>query len=186
VPVYLAYHESPIGEPCFYGYTTVGQKVEWMRANPQVCVEVDEAENCICWRSVIAFGRYEELPDMLEADVGYPHARYAGHHSEIVPDERSQSAERLLAYRLLQAQALWWEPASTVRAALAHRNSADSFVPIFYKIFVDRVTGYDATPDICAADSSVDATSPVRRFGRLRSALKQLCRGRRPQALSDK
>jgi uncharacterized protein len=39
VPVYLAYHEPSEGEACFYGFTTVGQKVDWMRANPLVCVE---------------------------------------------------------------------------------------------------------------------------------------------------
>ena len=42
VPVYLAYHQPARGEPCLYGFTTQGQKVEWMRANPLVCVEVDE------------------------------------------------------------------------------------------------------------------------------------------------
>ena len=27
---------------CLYGFTTPGQKVEWMRANPLVCVEVKQ------------------------------------------------------------------------------------------------------------------------------------------------
>jgi len=107
VPVYLAYHEPSIGEACLYGYTTLGQKVEWMRANPQVCVEVDEVMSCTRWMSVIGFGHYEELPDMPEPDVGHPPARQAGHYYEIVPDEPSQAAERLLAYQLLQTQALW-------------------------------------------------------------------------------
>jgi nitroimidazol reductase NimA-like FMN-containing flavoprotein (pyridoxamine 5'-phosphate oxidase superfamily) len=185
VPVYLAYHESPVGEPYLYGYTTVGQKVEWMRANPQVCVEVDEVTSCTHWTSVIVFGRYEELPDLPELNVGHPPER-AGHYYEIVPDEPSQAAERLLAYELLQTQALWWEPASTARAALAHGDSAVPFVPIFYKISIDRVTGHEATSDTCAADSSVHPMPSVRRFNRLRSALRQVCRGWRPQALSDK
>ena len=42
VPVYLAFYESPTREACFYGFTSEGQKVEWMRANPRVCVEVDD------------------------------------------------------------------------------------------------------------------------------------------------
>src|SRR5688572_22040571 len=46
-----------------YGFTTVGQKVEWMRANPKVCLEVDERTNSEQWMSVIVFGAYEELPD---------------------------------------------------------------------------------------------------------------------------
>ena len=37
VPFAFAYHQNFI-----YGFTTVGQKVDWMRANPLVCVEADE------------------------------------------------------------------------------------------------------------------------------------------------
>src|ERR1035438_8576432 len=60
VPVYLAYQEA---SGCFFGFTTPGQKVEWMRANPLVCVEVDKIVADDQWVSVIAFGRYEELPE---------------------------------------------------------------------------------------------------------------------------
>src|SRR5450631_2353862 len=60
VPVHLAYDEA---SGCLYGFTTPGQKVEWMRANPQVCVEVDEIAAYDQWVSVIAMGHYEELPE---------------------------------------------------------------------------------------------------------------------------
>jgi nitroimidazol reductase NimA-like FMN-containing flavoprotein (pyridoxamine 5'-phosphate oxidase superfamily) len=186
VPVYLAYHEPSVGEPCFYGYATVGQKVEWMRANPQVCIEVDEVTSYNRWTSVIAFGRYQELPDTSEPDVGYPPARHAGSHYQIVPDEQPQAAERLFAYQILQSQALWWEPASTARAALADCDPAVSYVPILYKISIDRVTGHEATPDTSSADSPVNPMLPSRRFGRLRSALRQIGRGWRPHAPSAK
>ena len=58
VPVIYAYD----GE-CVYAVTTEGQKVAMMRANPSVCVEVDEydADGRGGWRSVIAQGGYEEL-----------------------------------------------------------------------------------------------------------------------------
>ena len=52
VPVYLAYDEA---SGCLYGFTTPGQKVEWMRANPLVCVEVDEIAAYDQWVSVIAY-----------------------------------------------------------------------------------------------------------------------------------
>ena len=68
VPVYVAYQESAEVEPCLYGFTTVGQKVEWMRTNPRVCVEVDEVEAGDRWRSVILTGRYEELPEIPGSD----------------------------------------------------------------------------------------------------------------------
>lgn len=56
VPVIFAWHDS-----CFYVYTTEGKKVEMMRANAQVCFEVDEYLASGRWRSVIVQGTYEEL-----------------------------------------------------------------------------------------------------------------------------
>ncbi len=57
VPVIYAFDGASI-----FVVTTEGQKVEMMRANPRVCVEVDEyAAEGGSWRSVIAYGGYEEL-----------------------------------------------------------------------------------------------------------------------------
>lgn len=36
-------------------------KVRMMRQNPQVCFEVDQMDNLANWRSVILWGRFEEL-----------------------------------------------------------------------------------------------------------------------------
>ena len=57
--------------PVIYGYdgesvvavTTEGRKIAMLRANPAVCVEVDEydTDGRGSWRSVIAQGVYEEL-----------------------------------------------------------------------------------------------------------------------------
>lgn len=55
VPVIYAWD----GE-CAWVMSIEGRKVEMMRANPQVCLEVDEYERG-SWRSVILWGRYEEL-----------------------------------------------------------------------------------------------------------------------------
>src|SRR5450755_1970860 len=43
------------------GQTTLGLKIEMMRGNPDVCVEVDDVKDLTNWRSVILSGRYEEL-----------------------------------------------------------------------------------------------------------------------------
>ena len=43
------------------GQTTPGLKVDMMRANPAVCVEVDEIKDLTDWKSVILRGQYEEL-----------------------------------------------------------------------------------------------------------------------------
>jgi hypothetical protein len=37
VPIYFALEPSRL-----YGFATMGQKIEWMRLNPLVCVEADE------------------------------------------------------------------------------------------------------------------------------------------------
>ena len=57
VPVIYAYD----GE-AFYVYTAEGRKVRMMRANPEICFEVDEYESG-SWRSAIVQGRYEELDE---------------------------------------------------------------------------------------------------------------------------
>jgi uncharacterized protein len=144
VPVYLAYHSSG-GEACLYGFTTPGQKVEWMRANPLVCVEVDEVTSDDQWVSVIAFGRYQELPDTAGHDgPRLPTRAEASHGSRAIPDAARRDSERLLAYEVLQAHAMWWEPAAAVRA---HGDRAEPFIPIFYKIRINQVTGHQATRD---------------------------------------
>jgi nitroimidazol reductase NimA-like FMN-containing flavoprotein (pyridoxamine 5'-phosphate oxidase superfamily) len=44
-----------------YSHSAGGLKIRMMRANPQVCFEVDLKENLANWRSVVAWGVYEEL-----------------------------------------------------------------------------------------------------------------------------
>jgi nitroimidazol reductase NimA-like FMN-containing flavoprotein (pyridoxamine 5'-phosphate oxidase superfamily) len=56
VPVNYAFD----GE-CAYLHSLPGQKIEAMRARPQVCLQVDEIEDELNWKSVLAFGTYEEI-----------------------------------------------------------------------------------------------------------------------------
>lgn len=56
VPITYAF-ESPF----LYGYSWGGKKVELMRKNPHVCLEVDEVIGVFNWKSVIVTGLYEEL-----------------------------------------------------------------------------------------------------------------------------
>jgi nitroimidazol reductase NimA-like FMN-containing flavoprotein (pyridoxamine 5'-phosphate oxidase superfamily) len=39
-----------------------------MRANPYVCLQVDEIKDTFNWLSVIAFGRFEDVYDTTERD----------------------------------------------------------------------------------------------------------------------
>ena len=93
VPVSLVFHRPDHGEPCFYGVTIPGQKVEWMRANPMVCVEMDEVRGDDCWLSLIAFGRYEELPESSANVGGEPGGDSPLHYPE--RSDLSQAAEAL-------------------------------------------------------------------------------------------
>ena len=54
VPVYLAYEPGH-----FYVFSTLGQKIEWMRANPKVCLEIDEITSPSEWVSILANARIE-------------------------------------------------------------------------------------------------------------------------------
>ena len=116
VPFYFAYNNSSL-----YSFTTVGQKIDWMRANPLVCVEADEVVSPEEWVSVIVFGRYEELPDTPE-----------------------YQPERAVAYKfLLQKNAMWWEPGY---AKMILHGTQRPLVPVFYRIHVVQITGHRATP----------------------------------------
>jgi len=61
VPISFAYHREFI-----YSFATIGKKIEWMRANPLVCVEADEIVSRHKWQTVVIFGRFQELPDTPE------------------------------------------------------------------------------------------------------------------------
>ena len=179
VPVYLAYHQPSFGEACFYGFTTVGQKVDWMRTNPLVCIEVEEIASWNEWTTVLAFGRYQELPEVAEQSAGFaPARRSTGHMDEAIPDQPALAAETLVAYQLLQTEALWWEPASTGRAALTHHAADDAFRRIYYKLSIEQVTGREARPDRDAASWSTAPTSNEHRIGGLRRALTRIFGGR--------
>jgi uncharacterized protein len=44
-------------------HSVMGMKIEMMRKNPSVCFEVDTMESFTKWKSVIAWGEYQELTD---------------------------------------------------------------------------------------------------------------------------
>jgi hypothetical protein len=64
VPITYAYDDGAI-----IGHSGDGMKVEMMRKNPFVCVEVDRMDTLANWRSVIAWGHYEELTGRTAVDA---------------------------------------------------------------------------------------------------------------------
>jgi nitroimidazol reductase NimA-like FMN-containing flavoprotein (pyridoxamine 5'-phosphate oxidase superfamily) len=44
-----------------YIHTLPGKKLDALRANPRVCLQVDEVKDPYNWRSVVAYGTFEEV-----------------------------------------------------------------------------------------------------------------------------
>ena len=114
VPIYVAFESGYI-----YALSTFGQKIEWMRTNPKVCVEIDEIVGESEWISVLVNGRYEELR------------------------EPQFTEERAHARELLEKRHRWWQTAFAERQL----RSADQLVdPIMFRIEIVSVTGLRAHP----------------------------------------
>jgi nitroimidazol reductase NimA-like FMN-containing flavoprotein (pyridoxamine 5'-phosphate oxidase superfamily) len=56
VPVNYVFEEMSI-----YSHSLPGRKIEALRAHPRACLQVDEIRDDFNWRSVIAFGNFEEI-----------------------------------------------------------------------------------------------------------------------------
>ena len=56
VPIIYAFDS-----PYLYSHTREGTKITLMRKHTKVCVHIDQIDNLANWRSVIVWGRFEEL-----------------------------------------------------------------------------------------------------------------------------
>ncbi len=61
VPMHYAYDGKEL-----YFFTTEGMKTQFIEANPQVCLQVDEVTNSSHWRSVMVIGRAARLTNPEE------------------------------------------------------------------------------------------------------------------------
>lgn len=120
VPIFFAYQNH-----CLYSFSLPGQKIDWMRANPLVCVEADYTRR-EQWATVVVSGRYVELSDTPE-----------------------MQSERALAFELLQRRAVWWEPGS-----LKATQGGMPLAPIYYRINIVQITGRSATVELDPSDTT--------------------------------
>ena len=109
IPVGFAYEDDFI-----YVFATLGKKIEWMRTNPKVCVQVDESKGQSDWVSVIANGEYQELP------------------------EPKFAAERAHARSLLQKRHHWWLNALAERRIQMRDQDIE---PVFFRIQIQSLSG---------------------------------------------
>lgn len=113
VPYVVPIHYSFDAERhVIYVVSTMGQKVEWMRANPQVCLTVDEISDKNHWTTVVLNGSYEEV-----GDSDYP-------------DDAQKRSQQLF-----QQRKEWWLPAMAKHATDTVRKT------LVFQIHIDRMTG---------------------------------------------
>jgi len=115
VPIYLAYDID-----YFYVLSTLGQKIELMLANPNVCVQMDEITGESQWSSVIVNGSYEELREPQFTDE-LAHAR-----------------------KLLEKRHRWWQNPLAERQL---RTGDELIAPIVFRIQINSMTGLRAVSE---------------------------------------
>jgi hypothetical protein len=97
---------------CLFSFSTVGKKVQWMRENPKVCLEIEDVEDRFHWTTLVVFGRYDEIDDA------------AGNR-----DLRNR------ALQLFQQRAEWWLPGG------AKAGDREHHAMVVYRIHIDSMTG---------------------------------------------
>ncbi|OCJ16436.1 flavin-nucleotide-binding protein [Rhizobium sp. AC44/96] len=110
VPIYFAF-QSRVA----YSFSMPGHKVDWMRQNPKVCLQVEEWKTKGGWQSVVLDGTFQEFPD-----------NDAWHE------------ERLHAWTLLQKHMNWWEIGSMKPDEVAPAHASPH---LFYGIYMNDISG---------------------------------------------
>ncbi len=109
VPIHFAFDAE---RRCVYGVSGIGQKIEWLRANPRACLEADVITDKKHWNTVIVTGTYEELRGAAD----------------------EEDAERR-CQELFKNYNEWWFPALAKRRTQAPREA------VIFRIRIERMTG---------------------------------------------
>ncbi len=119
VPVLYVFRDG-----CVYGHSTEGRKIRTMRRNPEVCFEVDRVEGINDWRSVISWGRYEELTG----------------------DDGMQAMELLMKSLVRDSPARSDHPSYPVRTAGARGPSSEGIPIVVYRLRITKKRGRFESP----------------------------------------
>ena len=71
--------------------------------------------------------------------------------------------ERNRAWQILKTHPVWWQPGLAAWAARAHRDPAEPFLSVCYRILIDHVTGHEATRDAKEAISYAEPALSARK-----------------------
>src|SRR5215472_4097384 len=112
VPTWFVYEPEYL-----YVFSTLGQKIKWMRQNPKVCLQTDQLGDRSNWTSVVVNGMFIELRESAEKE----HAR-----------------ERLAKF------SDWWQ---TPLAERRERTRDLSIEPIFFRIEIASMSGLRGMPE---------------------------------------
>jgi nitroimidazol reductase NimA-like FMN-containing flavoprotein (pyridoxamine 5'-phosphate oxidase superfamily) len=113
VPVHYVYRDGSI-----FSFTMPGQKLEFMRANPRVCLQVDDITHKDHWTSVIIEGIFREF---------------------------STDKDKQQAWTILREHNDWWvNGGQQVDHAQQEQPDADR-KPVFFAISIDVVSGRAAS-----------------------------------------
>jgi nitroimidazol reductase NimA-like FMN-containing flavoprotein (pyridoxamine 5'-phosphate oxidase superfamily) len=100
-------------------HSLVGMKIEMMRRNPNVCFEVDEVKDFTNWKSVIAWGEYQEL----------------------VAERERYAAMKLFVDRMLRMKISETAIPPELSEQRVHPRSPGNIRPVIYRILLSEKTG---------------------------------------------
>lgn len=103
-----------------YSYTQEGHKINAMRKNPRICVQVERVESGIEWESVVCWGQFEEvtMPESMEEIK----LLLAEEHGKILLQDGK-------------------EPVSPMVEDLHKKRSGEIETSVIYRMRPDRMTG---------------------------------------------
>ncbi len=83
-----------------FSHSLPGRKIDAMRANPRVCLQVDQIRDPYHWRSAIAYGQYDEIVDPQKREKVM--AELFKHIEQMTPVESKMigTSEKMIVYRI--------------------------------------------------------------------------------------
>jgi nitroimidazol reductase NimA-like FMN-containing flavoprotein (pyridoxamine 5'-phosphate oxidase superfamily) len=110
VPIHFRYVDNRI-----ISFSLAGQKIDWMRANPQVCLEIEQFTDKHHWKCLLVHGLFHEQMGMAQRDS---------------------------AWSVLQEDNDWWEPGALKPDPQPITGDRSH---IFYAISIETMSGREAS-----------------------------------------
>ncbi|HKX30153.1 MAG TPA: pyridoxamine 5'-phosphate oxidase family protein [Blastocatellia bacterium] len=83
-----------------YLHSLPGKKIQALRVNPRVCFQVCEIQSPYHWRSVIAYGNYEEISGEQEREVALARLYRSLPHLSPVESKQIKDPREIIVFRI--------------------------------------------------------------------------------------